>query len=421
MGCDTESLLWHEPAYRFVHATPKLNGRTPISVTNPSKRPAAGNSFAKRMAEKIARAQTRERSAEAILREETKRHFDRLGPDGAREVARLVAVYFRWLRASKGGKPEERLDACLELERAFLSDRAAFDAAVLRKAVPEWVEAEVEAPADWLAALQFPAPLWLRVRPGTAMEVSFALGDCTAPFPNLPDVLRFDSQRDIFRTPAFENGLCEVQDPSSHLVGLACAPKPGDTWWDVCAGQGGKTMHLADLMKNRGLIWASDKAGWRLDKLRKRAARLGRHNLRVVQWAGGPRSPMKTRFDGALVDAPCSGLGTWHRDPWARWTTRAEDVAELAPIQLELLTTAASTLKPGGRLVYAVCTVTKAETDGVADAFESAHPDFEPAPLGLPQVEGITSAAGANASRIQVWQGPARVNGMFLAAWKRKG
>ena len=113
-------------------------------------------------------------------------------------------------------------------------------------------------------------------------------------------------------------------------------------------------------MANRGLIWASDRAEWRLQKLRRRAARAKVFNYRPARWDGGARLPTRTKFDGVLVDAPCSGLGTWQRNPHARWTTTVEDVRELAELQRRLLAHTAPSLKPGGRLIYAVCTLTRA-------------------------------------------------------------
>lgn len=371
----------------------------------------------KRLAEQIIRGQSRDESAEALLRDASRSHRERLGPDGARLLARLVAAYFRWLRNTKGAKPEERLQQAIDLDDRFRDNPASIGDAECSKAVPEWVSEVVAAPPGWHRALQKRAPLWLRARPGIAGKVRAALEDCRAPFKAVPDALIFESERDIFRTDSFLEGDCEVQDLSSHLTSLACAPNPGSTWWDACAGEGGKTMHLADLMSNKGLIWASDKAAWRLDKLQKRAARLKRFNIRTVPWAGGAQPPTRTKFDGVLVDAPCSGLGTWHRDPWARWTTTQADILELAELQTHLLHIAAGSVKPGGRLVFAVCTVTRPETLGVVEAFEAAHPEFKAAPLGLPKVTGV--CPDPSATRLQIWQGDVPCNGMFIAAWTR--
>jgi 16S rRNA (cytosine967-C5)-methyltransferase len=166
-------------------------------------------------------------------------------------------------------------------------------------------------------------------------------------------------------------------------------------------------MHLSDLMKNKGLLWASDRSMRRLAKLKERAARAKVFNFRAAQWEGGTKLPTKTKFDGILVDAPCSGIGTWQRNPHARWTTLPKDVQELAVIQKQLLENVAGSLKVGGRLVYAVCTLSRAETTAVADAFTAAHPELTP-----DVVLGRTP-------QLTLWPQDLNANGMFIAAWCR--
>jgi len=121
--------------------------------------------------------------------------------------------------------------------------------------------------------------------------------------------------------------------------------------------------------------------------------------------------PNKQKFDGILLDAPCSGVGTWQRNPHARWTTTMDDVRELATTQLALLNNLAGSLKPAGKLIYAVCTLTRSETTAVADAFAKAHPELEPLPL---------STLNPQLSTTFLWPHELNANGMFLAAWKRK-
>jgi len=116
-----------------------------------------------------------------------------------------------------------------------------------------------------------------------------------------------------------------------------------------------------------------------------------------------------------LLDAPCTGLGTWQRNPHARWTTTLEDVRELAAAQQRLLASVAPALKPGGRLLYAVCTLTQAETEGVAAEFERSLPDFEPFPVPNPHASGETGKA-----RVWLWPEETDGSGMFIAAWRRK-
>jgi 16S rRNA (cytosine967-C5)-methyltransferase len=224
----------------------------------------------------------------------------------------------------------------------------------------------------------------------------------------LADAILYKGEEDLFRRPEFHAGEFEIQDIASQAVGWLCAPQPGETWWDACAGEGGKTLHLSALMENRGLIWASDRAEWRLKNLKRRAARAQVFNFRAASWDGGSKLPTKTKFDGVLVDAPCSGVGTWQRNPHARWTTTLPDVRELAAVQKRLLANVAGSVKPGGKLIYAVCTLTRAETTEVAADFSGRFPNFEPLPLWE-----------SGATRF-IWPQDLGGNGMFIAGWRRR-
>ena len=135
-------------------------------------------------------------------------------------------------------------------------------------------------------------------------------------------------------------------------------------------------------------------------------------NYRTALWDGSQKLPTKTKFDGILVDAPCSGVGTWQRNPHARWATTPDDVRELAATQLSLLNTVAGSLKPGGRLIYSVCTLTRSETTVVADAFSATHAELEPLAIAV--------VGTSDASRVTLWPQDINANGMFIAAWKRK-
>ncbi len=166
-------------------------------------------------------------------------------------------------------------------------------------------------------------------------------------------------------------------------------------------------------MANKGLVWATDRHDKRLETLKRRFARAKLFNYRTALWDGSAKLPTKTKFDGILVDAPCSGVGTWQRNPQARWTASPNDVSELAVTQRALLEHVAGSVKPGGRLVYAVCTVTRAETSDVADAFTAAHPEFTPA-------EVLASSATPPSPQLLLWPHELNANGMFIAAWTRK-
>jgi 16S rRNA (cytosine967-C5)-methyltransferase len=167
-------------------------------------------------------------------------------------------------------------------------------------------------------------------------------------------------------------------------------------------------------MQNRGLIWASDRASWRLQKLRRRTARAHVFNYRAALWEGGPCLPTKTRFDGVLLDAPCSGVGTWQRNPHARWTTTPAQIQELGLLQRQLLLHAAPSVKPGGKLVYSVCSLARSETTEVVAAFQQEFPQFEAIPVVSPLQLGA-----APQPHLCLWPQQFGGNGMFVALWKR--
>ena len=432
----------------------------------------------------VLRRVTEDTPADAALRAELAANR-RLRPDERRAVTRAVFAYYRWRQWLD---PREALQNQVAAAQAFQArfdkNPASFKPETLaERAVPVWLREEFAPSADYLRQLQREPALWLRTRTGQTAAVARALGDC-APPPPAADVLgfgfrvlspesgnpnpepktqnpkpeaalraalRYTGSRDLFRTEAFQAGLFEIQDLASQLVGHACAPQPGQTWWDACAGEGGKTLHLADLMQNKGLVWATDRSARRLTLLQRRAARAQVYNYRSAAWDGSARLPTKTKFDGILVDAPCSGVGTWQRNPHARWTTMPADVRELAAIQRTLLEHVAPALKPGGRLLYAVCTLTRSETTAVAESFTAAHPEIEPSPVFTAQLSTLNPSTGSGPSALtpppsalrppslSLSLSPAfsptpslpssalvlqphelNANGMFLAAWTRR-
>lgn len=334
----------------------------------------------------------------------------RLGPRDKRAVSRAVFGYFRWLRWLDPKQSfQKQLEQSAELQRRFAADEKSFKAETLAaRAVPAWVREEMNLPADYLRQLQREPSLWIRARPNSSARLARDLGHCEFS-ERAPDALRYTGTKDLFLTPAFHGGAFEIQDLASQLVGHACAPTAKETWWDACAGEGGKLLHLADLMANKGVIWATDRNERRLAVLKRRAARAQIFNFRTALWDGGTRLPTKTKFDGILVDAPCSGVGTWQRNPHSRWSTTPDDVRELAAVQRALLEHVAGSLKPHGRIIYSVCTLTRSETSAVAAAFTAAHPELEPLPL-----------FGAE-PQLTLWPHEIGANGMFIAAWRRTG
>jgi 16S rRNA (cytosine967-C5)-methyltransferase len=367
------------------------------------------------VAAEIIRTANREKPADAAMREVFQRL--RLPSFDTAEISRMVFSFYRWFGWLENEKDlKVRIKDATALAGRFRHDPVSISIDELRaKTVPGWTSDEVDVSDEWLRSLQQEPRLWLRPRRGQGGVLAGKLGGCRPLGTGaLADILEYSGDKDLFRTPEFHRGEFELQDVSSQAVGFICDPKPGETWWDACAGEGGKLLHLSQLMDNKGLIWASDRAAWRLQKLKRRAARAGAFNYRAAAWPGGAKLPTKTRFDGVLLDAPCSGVGTWQRNPHARWTTTPDDVEELSALQKELLSHAAPSVKPGGRLIYAVCTLTKSETVGVADDFENHFKEFKPLALANPLASELPVSA-------RIWIRPQQSggNGMFVAVWER--
>lgn len=258
--------------------------------------------------------------------------------------------------------------------------------------VPEWLiphlAEPVRQPAEQ-AALLTRAPLDIR-----ANALKARAADVLALFPEastldgLPDALRLPEGTPVEQSPAYRDGSVEVQDIGSQMIAQACAAAPGMTIIDLCAGAGGKTLALAAAMRGEGRLIAADVNRDRLSRLPERAARAGADGIETLLLDAGREverlAPLAGTADVVLVDAPCSGTGTWRRNPEARWRLTPERLARLVAEQTRILDLAATLVKPGGRLVYAVCSLTDAEGRDRIDAFLGFHADFRPVDPGLP-------------------------------------
>ena len=350
--------------------------------------------------------------ADAALRDVLRRGS--LLPGEKAFVSRAVFAYYRWFGWLDPAKPpSSNLRHALELAGQFQDKPASFpDADLIKHSVPEWAHQVLAVTPALARELQREPRLWLRARGGDGQALASLLGDCEL-HPKYPGAVWYQGNDDLYHSFEFKRGEFEIQDLSSQIVGHSCNPQPGETWWDACAGEGGKTLHLAGLMQGQGLVWATDPADWRIANLKKRAARAQIYNYRFKVWANKAQLPTKTKFDGVLVDAPCSGLGTWGRNPQARWTTTLKDVHELALIQKDLLAKAAAAVKPGACLVYSVCTLARPESAEVADHFEATHPAFQPHLLPNPL------KAAHRSHRLELHPQELHANGMFIAAWSK--
>lgn len=242
---------------------------------------------------------------------------------------------------------------------------------------------------DQAAALLDRAPLDLRVNilKASVEQVRAEIPEAV-PIEGVPTALRLPTDTPVEKSQPWIDGWIEVQDAGSQIVTLAAGAQPGMRVVDLCAGGGGKTLALAAAMENRGALLATDADRPRLSRLMPRAQRAGvsivetrllnpgREAEPLADWAG--------TADAVLIDAPCSGTGTWRRNPEARWRLTPARLAKLVETQARLLDVGASLVKPGGTLVHIVCSLLDAEGAEQAGAFLARHPDWTAAPLALP-------------------------------------
>ncbi len=215
-----------------------------------------------------------------------------------------------------------------------------------------------------------------------------------------PVGIRLKSKPALQRHPLFLGGSVEVQDEGSQLLGFLLAPKRGELVVDFCAGAGGKTLLLGALMRSSGRLYAFDVADKRLAKMKPRLARAGLSNVHPVRLTGENDSHVKRlagKIDRVLVDAPCSGLGTLRRNPDLKWRQTPAAIEELQRKQAAILASAARLVKPGGRLVYATCSILREENEDVVDAFLATHAQFSRLSAEtLLAEQGINIACGAD-------------------------
>jgi len=285
-----------------------------------------------------------------------------------------------------------RGDARGMVERARTLDKTTLPFAIQAN-MPDWLAQRLRAQfgdAESLAlalALNQPAPVDIRVNTIKARrdEVRTRLTQEGFPCeitPCSPSGLRRHDRAPIFKTLCFKEGLFEVQDEGSQLLALMLEPRRQEMVVDFCAGAGGKTLHIGALMANTGTVYAFDVLAKRLEKLKPRLRRAGLNNVRMVTISherDARVQRLKGKIDRVLVDAPCSGTGTLRRNPDIKW--RDINLAELTDTQQRILAAAAELLKPGGRLVYATCSLLKEENEDIVEKFLAARPEFHMVPV----------------------------------------
>lgn len=250
-----------------------------------------------------------------------------------------------------------------------------------RESIPDWLDelgASSLGETLWtreIAALNQQAEVVLRVN--TLKTSRTALGKMLADegFGNhtlrdYPDALVLNERANVFLSGPFKQGFFEIQDASSQLVAPLLRPTPGQRLVDACAGAGGKTLHLAALMQNKGQLIALDIYPAKLKELKRRARRNGAHNIETrTVTSGKVIKKLRASADGVLIDAPCTGLGVLRRNPDAKWKLKPEFLGTITKTQQELLRDYSTMVKPGGALVYATCSILPQENGQQVQAF----------------------------------------------------
>ena len=377
-------------------------------------------------------------TAYAVLRRKLRyEHLARSG-SGPRE-RRLAILGFHgprdFVKSALSDAEKTWLDAC---DRIAVHDLLEPH----RHNLPEWMaqalKAQLGAGDDFWAlvdTLEQPAALDLRVNLLQARrdEVQRELAQAGVPSevtPHSPWGLRVQGKPALQKLDAFTRGALEVQDEGSQLLALLLDAHRGEMVVDFCAGAGGKTLALGAAMRNTGRLYAFDTSAHRLDALKPRLARSGLSNVHPAAIAHERDDRIKRlagKIDRVLVDAPCSGLGTLRRNPDLKWRQSPQAVEELVAKQTAILESAARLLKPGGRLVYATCSLLPQENEEIAQAFSAAHADFAPLDLAaelerlkVPQAARLCAGGDHGTRYLRLWPHRHGTDGFFAAAWQRR-
>lgn len=282
---------------------------------------------------------------------------------------------------------------------------------VSRPLVPDWTadECPLAVLSPNLDVLHTRSPLWLRLQtahPESVYDEFRNRGWTWRTSLILPEAVEVLSDADVTSTDAFKHGRFEVQDLGSQLLLAAVEPLKNQRWLDACAGAGGKTLQLARLLGPGGSVVAHDIRPAALEELAERARRAALTNVSISPRPAGV-------YDGVLVDAPCSGTGTWRRSPHLKWCTSSETIREAAELQKNVLAQFSAHVAPGGVLVYATCSLCRQENEGVVESFLAGHREFSP--LACPQVFG----AAQSSFGLTFWPAIHNTDGFFVSAMRR--
>ena len=362
--------------------------------------------------------------------------FDHFSPSGSGPKERRMAILGfagprDFLKSALSDVEKRWLDQCDAIRPEDLLERH-------RHNLPEWLVQPLKEQlgAEFWAlveALNRPAPLDLRVnalrdkREDVRKELQ-AAGIASQSTPYSPWGLRLADKPALTKLDAFTRGAIEVQDEGSQLLAALLDAKRGEMVVDFCAGAGGKTLALGAAMRNTGRLYAFDTSAHRLESLKPRLARSGLSNVHPAAIAHERDERIKRlagKIDRVIVDAPCSGLGTLRRNPDLKWRQSPKAVQEMTAKQAAILRSAARLLKPGGRLVYATCSLMREENEAIAEAFTAEATDFAVltaaealAPLKL--ADPAVLCSGEDNRFLRLWPHKHQTDGFFAACWVRR-
>jgi 16S rRNA (cytosine967-C5)-methyltransferase len=343
-------------------------------------------------------------------------------------IAALVRVFGLSGRALEGLLTAEELALVARAKAARLENMPP----AVRADLPEWLWSQLAAERGEADAMRIAqgmlngAPLDLRANLArtsrdAVLETLARDGLKGSPTPYSPAGIRVDGKPAINRHPLFTEGLVEVQDEGSQLLACLVAPRRGEMVADYCAGAGGKTLALGMMMRGTGRLYAMDVSAKRLAALAPRAARAGITNVHSITLSGEADSRVKRlagKMDRVLVDAPCSGFGTLRRNPDLKWRHGEQAIAELTQKQARILAAAAKLVKPGGRLVYATCSILRSENEAITEAFMAQNPGFAALSCDeLLEAQRIPLETGAH---LRLWPHLHGTDGFFAAAFERR-
>jgi 16S rRNA (cytosine967-C5)-methyltransferase len=257
---------------------------------------------------------------------------------------------------------------------------------------------------------QLRAPTWVRVQAwamGKFKEFLKLKGIQSEQSPLLSDAIQIKNPVNLFECKEFKLGGIEVQDISSQIVGLICAPQPEDIWWDVCAGSGGKALHLAALTGGKGKIFATDIRKHSVVECKRRVLQGSWRNIETLIWDGIEIPAFSALPNKVLIDAPCSCSGIWRRSPDLRWSLTRDRISEFTALQLEILAKTAPLVPENGSLFYVTCSILPEENERVVEKFLTSHPEFRLS-------AGDGSWGKRQGDNIGIYLGPPEVDGNFM-------